>query len=127
MRSSIPNPLGGGLVLARTANELIEAQEGATYRGRGHKTTRGVLPRLSARSVAASAQAPYQRVGVWGVAANMTGSYSSTTPFLWLNISTNTAEWKAAGHDPAYSTPFPPDMVILDGRLGGPAEYWVLR
>lgn len=51
MRTSIPNPLGGGLVLARTANELIEAQEGATYRGRGHKTTRGVLPRLSARTV----------------------------------------------------------------------------
>lgn len=66
--------------------------------------------------------APLQTVGVNGVAATITGSYSSATPYLWFNIGANTAEWKSSP-----LSPFPLDTIILDGRAGYGSEYWHMR
>ncbi len=69
---------------------------------------------------------PYARVGVWGIAATITGAYSSATSYLHFNIAANTAEWKNIAPD--YTTGFPSDTVILDGSApGAPYEYWILR
>lgn len=61
-------------------------------------------------------------VGVNGVAATITGSYSSGTPYLWIDYAANTAEWKAST-----ISPFPSDTIILNGAAGYGSEYWVLR
>lgn len=63
-----------------------------------------------------------QTVGVNGVAGTITGSFSSATPYLWFNYAANTAQWQASTQ-----SPFPDDTIILDGRLGHPSEYWMLR
>ena len=74
-------------------------------------------------SVASSARSsPYRVHGVNGTQATVTGSYSTTTPYLWINVANNTSEWKAI------TGAWPPDTVILDGRMANcPEEFWVLR
>ena len=47
MRTSIPNPTTRGMIGANQFNQLVEVSEGATYRGKAHKTTRGVIPRMT--------------------------------------------------------------------------------
>ena len=65
---------------------------------------------------------PYRVHGVNGTQATVTGSFSASTPYLRINIANNTSEWSAAGGA------WPPDTVILDGRMANcPEEYWVLR
>lgn len=124
MRLQIPNRTGG-LVSRREFNGAIETLEASIPRGMAHKTTRGVIPRISAKTVRTAAVAPLQTVGVNGIAASISGSYSTATPYLWLNIATNVGTWQAS--TVTAGTPFPPDHVILDGRAGYPSEYWVLR
>ena len=121
MRLQIPNRTGG-LVSRREFNGAIETLEASIPRGMAHKTTRGVIPRISAKTVRAAAVAPLQTVGVNGFAATITGSYSSATPYLWFNIGANTAEWKSST-----LAPFPLDTIILDGRAGYGSEYWHMR
>ena len=65
---------------------------------------------------------PYRVHGVNGTQATVTGNYSTTTPYLWINVANNTSEWKAI------TGAWPPDTVILDGRMANcPEEFWVLR
>jgi hypothetical protein len=127
VRTSIQNPTAARVISGGQFNRLLEVEEGATYRGRAHKTTRGIIPRQDSRIARSSVNyTPYATHGVNGVAATVTGSYSSATPHLHLNYAANTSEWKAIGGDG--TTPFPPDTIILDGRKSNaPEEYWVLR
>ena len=62
MRTSIPNPTSRGIISAHQFNQLVEVGEGATYRGKAHKTTRGVIPRISGRNggTASAFQHPLQ-------------------------------------------------------------------
>jgi hypothetical protein len=49
VRTSIPNPTNRTTPSGGQFNNLVEFAEGATYRGRAHKTTRGIIPRQQAR------------------------------------------------------------------------------
>ena len=110
------------MIGANQFNQLVEVSEGAMYRGMAHKTTRGVIPRKSFASASVARSSPYRVHGVNGTQATVTGSFSASTPYLRINIATNTSEWSAVGGA------WPPDTVILDGRMTNcPEEYWVLR
>lgn len=126
VRTSIPNPTNRLTPSGSQFNNLIEVAEGATYRGRAHKTTRGIIPRPQPRAVGITSSSPYATHGVNGVIASVLGSYSATTPYLHFNYAANTSQWKSIGGDG--TTPFPTDTIILDGRkANAPEEYWVLR
>ena len=88
MRTSIPNPIGGGVIGAHRFNQLCETAEGATYRGKGHKTTRGVIPRISSRINSVS---PFTGVAyVSGVRIEGLNTYPAL-PWVRVNVSANTA------------------------------------
>lgn len=61
VRTSIPNPTASRAISGGQFNRVIEVLEGATYRGRAHKTTRGVIPRIvAARGIAAPFDHPFK-------------------------------------------------------------------
>ena len=102
MRTSIPNPIGGGIIGAHRFNQLCETAEGATYRGKGHKTTRGVIPRISSRT-----QSVPTFPGVAYVKGVRIANLNSNAALPWVRVkvSSNTAT-EEAGPPP---DPFPDD------------------
>ncbi len=59
VRTSSQNPTAARLISGGQFNRLLEVEEGATYRGRAHKTTRGVIPRIVASRGGATASSDY--------------------------------------------------------------------
>ncbi len=106
--------------LGREINKVIEALN--TVCGIVRSLSRFDRPNAPPPHFPSRSISPLQTVGVNGVAATITGSYSSATPYLWFNIGANTAEWKSST-----LAPFPLDTIILDGRAGYGSEYWHMR
>lgn len=104
------------------AVRALTPQDSATIKWQGTDT--GVKANILAPPPTYTLPQPYQIIGIYGVRASVTGSFSATTPFLWFNIENNTAEWKATDTEGAA---WPPDTLIRDGRLGGPVEWWPER
>ena len=84
MRTSIPNPTASRAISGGQFNRVLEVEEGATYRGRAHKTTRGVIPRIVAsRGSAAPVEYPFQLYIAGGFLCCREGNHH------WFNSFTN--------------------------------------
>ena len=94
MRTSIPNPIGGGIIGAHRFNQLCETAEGATYRGKGHKTTRGVIPRI--QNVRQAVNIPTTIV-IDGTRLTITGTPSR---YIKFRLDGTAAEWSSVEVSP---------------------------